>query len=447
MTSTDTGYKPITFRRNSIGNFTDETYSPRNLLVSNIADEVRIAGGGVTNVFAIAPDVQQAIILGGHAANSVFWINDTNGNWATTTFYKDVPTIIGGRNRLAPLATRLDTMSWTPSLAPADYPALPDHLTRYPFRYVFPRANSERLDMFAASPMYNREVSSLAGELIVNHKLGKNEGVTDVINIAFNLQPFNYGKSTDKRVELQDAYIKLDRNLEQLFSTISRHVGLDHAVIMLASTPPRPNRRRDDERFNLPYGEFSAKKAASLLNLYLIALHGNGAYVSHFTNGNIYLNHKLLEEMKLDISAVRAEAAKLLASMTGVDRVHTLDDIIAGRAGENAEALRRNTVASAAGDLLIEVAPGFEIIEDFNESSPTAGHTGMVQCTAAATAPRIHPRAKCSSTDYRHPRRRPLDCSDRRTDIAHSLAKRCCRSCPRPHKKVSTGQYYFPNNS
>ena len=139
----------------------------------------------------------------------------------------------------------------------------------------------------------------------------------------------------------QDAYIKLDRNLEQLFSTVGRQVGLDKTVFMLASTPPRPQRRRDDERYNMPYGEFSARKAASLLNLYLIALHGNGAYISHFNNGNIYLNHKLLEEMKLDVSAVRAEAAQLLAGMTGVDRVHTIDEIIAGHAGENAEALRQ----------------------------------------------------------------------------------------------------------
>ena len=109
--------------------------------------------------------------------------------------------------------------------------------------------------------------------------------------------------------------------------------------------------------------------------------------MSYFNDGNLYLNHKLLEELKLDVAQVRAEAAKLLASMTGVDRVFTLDDIIAGHAGENAEALRRNTVVSQAGDLLVEVAPGFEIIDDYNTVDPTEGHTGMVKCTAAATAP------------------------------------------------------------
>ena len=40
----------------AMGNYTDETYSPAALAVSTIADEARIAGGGVTAVYAIAAD-------------------------------------------------------------------------------------------------------------------------------------------------------------------------------------------------------------------------------------------------------------------------------------------------------------------------------------------------------------------------------------------------------
>jgi len=370
-----------------LGNFATNGFSPKALRVSNLTDEARIASGGTSTAYTVAASPGVAIGMAGHNANSAIWLDSKSCNWSSSTSYPDMPVFVAARNRTLPLATRLDTMSWSPSLAPADYVGLPDHLTRYPFRYVFPRANADRLDMFLASPLINREVTDLAKEIITTQKLGQHDGVTDVLNVAYALQPFNYGKSIDKRPEMQDAYVKLDRNLEQLFATIGKQVGLDKTVVMLASTPPRPQRRRDDERFNMPYGEFSARKAASLLNLYLIALHGNGAYISHFNNGNIYLNHKLLEEMKLDLSAVRAEAAQLLAGMTGVDRVHTIDEIIAGHAGENAEALRRNTVGSAAGDLLVVVAPGFEILDDYNDTTPDGSHTGMVQCTAAATAP------------------------------------------------------------
>lgn len=369
-----------------LGNFSNNGFSPAALRVTNITDEARIAAGGTNVAYSVASTPGVAISMGGHTANSVLWIDAKSGAWASSTAYSDIPNAIVQRNRTQPLAMRMDTMCWTPSLKPDEYPALPDHMKHYPFRYVFPRSNPWRLDLFLSSPLFNREVTDLAADLMMRQKLGQHEGVTDVLNLAFTVQPVSIGSSADNRVETMDAYVKLDADLQRLFNDIDRRVGLDNAVIMLASTPPRPQRRREDDKWNLPYGEFSPRKATSLLNLYLVALHGNGAYVSHYYNGHIYLNHKLIEERKLDLVSVRAEAARLLAGMTGIDRVHTIDDIVLGRAGEKAEALRRNTVIANSGDLLLEVAPGFEIIDDYENETPLS-RTGMVQTSATTTAP------------------------------------------------------------
>ena len=369
-----------------LGNFTTTGFSPAALRVSTIADEARIAAGGVNVVYAVAPSPAQAIALAGHAANAALWLDSKTGNWASSTYYKEMPVAVATRNRTAPLSSRLDTMSWTPTLAPEDYPALPDHLRRYPFRYVFPRSNTARLDMFGDSPLVNREVNSVAADLISTLKIGQHEGVTDVLNLAYTLVPYTYGKSPDNRAELMDAYVKLDRNLEQLFSDIDRLVGLDKTVVVLAATPPSGRSRRDDEQWGIPYGEFSTRKAISLLNIYLMAVYGNGDYVTAYHRGQFYLNHHLLKERSLNEREVRSQAAAFLARMTGVDRVHTIDEVIEGHAGEQPEALRRNTVASTSGDLIVSVAPGFEIVDDFN-SNPVPGRTVMVERTASTVAP------------------------------------------------------------
>ena len=371
-----------------IGNYTNAAYSPAALRVSTVADEARIASGGTNVVYAVAPDPAGALALAGHAANAAIWIDAKTGNWASSTFYKDMPVTVATRNRLSPLSSRLDTISWTPLLDPADYPGLPDHLSRYPFRHVFPRARAERLDMFANSPLVNTEVSAVATDLINNLKVGSHPGVTDVLNIGYTLEPYRYGKNPDNRPEQLDAYIRLDRDLEKLFATIDRRVGLDSTVVVLASTPRRPRGRRDDDRWAIPYGEFSTRKAASLLNIYLMAIYGNGDFVSAYHNGRFFLNHKLIKERSLDLRAVRAEAADFLTRMTGVDRVYTIDDILAGRAGEHPEALRRNTVKESAGDLLVDITPGFEIVDDYNTLvAPGENLPGMVYRMAPATAP------------------------------------------------------------
>lgn len=350
----------------AMGNYTDETYSPKGLAVSTLSDEVRIAGDGVTYVYSIAPDPSQAIILAGHAGNCGVWLNDNTGNWATTTYYTDVPSVVTSRNRLTPLSSRLDTLSWTPSKSADKYPLLPDHITHYPFRYIFPRNKSTRYEMFKMSALFNTEVTDLAIEHINTLKLGQHDG-TDMLNIGFTVKPYAYSKTSDSRFELLDTYFKLDHDLEQLFSAIDRSIGLRNSIIFLAATPQSQRSRRDDERWRIPYGEFSSRKAISLLNMYLIAIHGNGEWVSAFHDGEFFLNHRLIKERNKDLRSMRAEASDFLSRMSGVDEVYTLGDIISGRAGDNAQVIKRNTSSAHSGDIRISICPGWEIVDDYNK--------------------------------------------------------------------------------
>ncbi len=369
----------------TLGNFTADGYSPSALRVSNLTDEVRIATGGTAFTYSVAADPSVAIAMGGHAVNGAMWLDPKTANWASSTFYRDFPVTVSARNRAIPLATRLDTMSWTGSPELARIPSLPDYLSQFSFRHVFPRSKHERIDMFLNSPLANNEITDVALDLIGTQRLGQHHGTTDVLNIAYTLNPYIYGRNPDNRPELYDAYIKLDARLEQLFKAVDRHVGMDSTVVMLAATPPRPTSRRDDEQWHIPYGEFSTRKALSLLNMYLMALYGNGEYVAGYHNGQFYLNRDFIKEKGLDLRAIRTEAADFLTRMTGIDRVYTLDDIIAGRAGEKPEVRRRNTVHSTAGDLAIDLVPGFELIDDHTVLG--AESTGNIYRVAPATAP------------------------------------------------------------
>ncbi len=384
-------YDPATERissifadQNVLGNFSTRGFSPSGLHTSTLSDEVRIASGGLSGVYGLATRPELAIPLAGHAGNLALWINPSNGQWASSTFYREIPTAIAARNRALPLETRMDTMSWTPITGSSPMPALPEHLTRYPFRYVFPRGTG-RLEQFMATPLANREITRLAQEVMQVVHLGSSQDGTDVLNIAYSLEPFEYGQNSDNRAELIDAYLRLDKDLEQLFSSIDSSVGLDNTLIYLAGTPPRPRTRRDDEKYNIPGGEFSARRAISLLNLYLIALHGNGDYVDGFHNGYIYLNRRLIKERGLDGAQLRSQAADFLTRMTGVAEAFTIDRIINGEAGDNAAALRRNTDLATAGDVLLRIAPGYEITETGRQSRGPV--LRQVERLSATTAP------------------------------------------------------------
>lgn len=348
--------QPALLDPSKIGNYTDETLSPSALKVSTLSDEIRIDGGGAAYAHAIAPDAERAIIMAGHAGNSAFWINSANGQWATTTHYREVPTAVSRRNFTAPLSTRIDTMLWSPSMDVSRYPGLPAHKRHYPFNHTFAGAGADKYRLFKTSAPVNREVTDVALDYIREMKLGERDAM-DMLSVAYTLTPYSGSTDTDARLETMDAYLKLDRQIARLLKAADGET----TVVILGGTPAEPAKDPDEPQWGMPGGEFSAKKALSLLNMYLIAKLGNGEWVTAYHNGAFYLNHKLISEKKLDPEEIRTEAAKFLTRMSGVAGAFTIDDILEGR---TSEALRRNTVVGNAADVYVQVTPGWTLADD-----------------------------------------------------------------------------------
>lgn len=359
---------PILLDVANIGNFTDETFSPAALKVSTLSDEVRIADGGIGLVHSVSPDAQTAIILAGHAGNSAFWLNEFTGKWSTSTFYRDVPAAIAKRNFGITLSSRLDTLSWTPSIPLEQYPDLPEYKKLFPFKHTFPARDANRYRAFKESAPGNHEVAQIGLDYISSLRLG-GRGVTDMLNLGFNVSPYLYGREADNRVETMDAYIRLDADIASIVKAVEQGPGMANSVIFIAGTPAASGSKRDDEKWNIPAGQFSPKRAISLLNIYLIALHGNGEYVSGFYDGYFFLNRKQIKENGLDERQIRRESADFLARMSGVSAAYTIDDILERRAGEDAQAMQRNTSATHAGDVKVMINPGWSISDVLNESA------------------------------------------------------------------------------
>lgn len=352
----------------TIGNYTDETYSPTALTASTLSDEMRIDTDGLGYVYSISADATQSIIMAGHAGNSAFWINDITGKWATTTYYTDLPSTMRSRNASMPLSARLDTIAWEPAMKINDYPDLPEHKRAYPFRHIFSRSDKNRYRAYKISAPANSEITDVATQYIKTIALGQ-RGQMDMLNIAYTVSPYIYTKQSDSRVEQMDSYLRLDRDLQRLFAVIDQKVGLNNTLIFIAGTPARTRTRRDDEKWRIPYGEFSTRRAASLLNMYLMAIHGNGEWVSGFQDNQIYLNHKLIDERDKSLSQLRAEAAEFMLRMSGVSSAYTIDEIISGRGNEKSERLRQNISISTAGDIFVSVNPGWSITNATDENT------------------------------------------------------------------------------
>lgn len=354
----------------TLGNFTNDSFSPENIRLSTLSDELAIDGGGLAAIYSFAADPQQAIIMAGHAGTAACWINNTSGNWATTTYYKNLPTPVSSRNYSSSVASRLDTMQWKPSIAIEKFPGLPAQKKMYPFRYTFPRSDKEVFNRFTLSPMGNAEVTDVAIECLKTLKLGGNGNAVDMLNIGYSVAPYKYVADGDYRAELTDTYLRLDSQIGRLLEAVDKYVGAGNALIWVSSTGYYDDAVVDDKKYRIPGGEFSMKRAKSLLNSYLSALHGNADYVDAFRDSHIYLDHKLLEQKNLDVTQVIADARSFLTKMSGVSDAFTLYDILSPSTPEE-ETLRLSTDPKLSGDIFLTFNPGWTVVDDI-QNPPTS---------------------------------------------------------------------------
>ena len=214
---------------------TNDSFTPAPLRLSTLADELVIDGGGSSQVYSVAMDPQQAVIMAGHAGKGAVWINNSSGNWATTSYYGPMPSVVSNRNFRNSLSQRIDTMVWRPSARLQLVPGLPEKKRQNPFRHTFPRADRDVYKKFVASPLSNVEVTDAAIDILRDLNLGTSPGETDMLNVAYTVAPFKYVTDGVTRAELTDSYLRLDGQLARLFDAVDRYVGAANSVIWLAS--------------------------------------------------------------------------------------------------------------------------------------------------------------------------------------------------------------------
>ncbi len=353
-------------RRHAMPLFGAARVTPQPILLSTITDELAIDGLGLGQIYSIAAIPEIAIPAGGHTPTAAIWLDYSTGKWVTSRYYTaTLPQPVMARNTRHSLPQRIDTMAWRPLLELKEYPGLPRQKKHYPFRHYFGRSNTDAYANFAKSPLANREVTDIAIELIKTLHLGGSEGGIDMLNIGYSLAPYKGNKDGDYRLELQDAYLRMDRDLARLLQAARQAVGTGELMVFILPTGYFDDATAPDEKYRIPGGTLSTKKAAALLNAYLGANFGNTEYIDVINGGKIYLNGKALQRARSTTGRdPLVEAREFLSKMSGVASVITLSDILDADTPYTRSLLKAILPANAP-DLLLEPQPGWRLVDDY----------------------------------------------------------------------------------
>lgn len=350
-----------------MGIYTSESSSPKNLVVSNLSDELMVATQGMSEVYAIAPTREMAVLAAGHAAKGAFWLNEITGKWCGSTYYGTFPSWVSDYNDREGLDFRINSIVWRPYLPVTAYKYVTSEARQVTFKHSFDDERLSKYRKFKTSPYVNDEVNRLFGNFLDKTRIGR-DNVPDFVSLSYYAGSFDHKPVTDSPMEIQDTYARLDRSLASLFELIDRKVGLQNTLIVITSTGDADSDPLDDQAYRIPGGEFHIERCAALLNMYLMAIYGPGQYVDTYFDRQLFLNHKLIEEKQLNLTEVLNKSADFIIQMSGVRDAYSTQRLRLGAWTPKIDKVKNYMSSRCSGDIYIEVAPGWSVVNKYSNN-------------------------------------------------------------------------------
>jgi len=312
------------------GNVENGHLSPKNLMVSTFADELRLSNNFQSKVFSVSLDPAPGIFSAGHTANGAYWFDDLTGNWITSTYYADsLPGWVDDFNnkRFPDIYVK---EIWEPLLPLVNYTeSLPDnnkYETGFSGKVTFPyelekisalKKNKYDFGLLDRTPFGNTYTKDFASTLIVNEQLGKDD-ITDVLMICFTATEKIGTLFGPNSVEVEDAFLRLDNEIAHFLTFLEEYVGRENALVFLTSdhgVAQVPSYLNDNK---IPAGYFNQNGALSLLISSMNNTYGRGNWVKAYHAQQVYLNRTLIEDSKLSLLQMQDFVAQFMLQFTGV---------------------------------------------------------------------------------------------------------------------------------
>lgn len=352
------------------GMLTAETASPSGLSTSTLGDELKVATGGKALVYAIAPYRDAAVLSAGHAADCALWIDDVYGDWCSSIYYlQNVPSWLKAYNDHYSPGRKISNATWEPANdISGAYNFYLQTENEKPFKHKF--SGYQRFSNYKQSALVNADVTGMALQCITTAGLGSDR-VTDLLCLTYYAGSFAHQSMTESQMELQDTYVRLDQELNTLIENTTRNIGAENVLFVITSTGYSEIEPADYNRFRIPTGTLYMSRTANLMNIYLGAIWGQDNYVETIFRNQIFLNHKLLETKKISIGEATGRAQEIIAMMSGVRNVYTSLQLLTSQSPQ-LEKIRNAFNPQRCGDIIIEAAPGWKVLNEDTQESEMA---------------------------------------------------------------------------
>lgn len=308
--------------------------SPRNMLVTTICDELRLATNFQSKVIGVAIKDRGAILPAGHSANGAYWYDNTNGNWISSTYYMtDLPQWVKDFNARK-LVDKYYQQGWNTLYANNTYTQSTTDDKPYEskglgagFPYDLKKFIGKNYGAIASTPHGNSLTFDVAKAALDGEKLGA-DAITDFLAVSISSPDYIGHSFGPNSIEQEDDFLRLDKDLGDFFTFLDSKVGAGQYMVFLSADHGVAHIPGFMKENKLPGGSFSAGSMAAQLNQQLKDKYGKEDLVVSDFNYQFTLNDSLINSAKLNKDEISAFIIDFLTKQPPVARAFEINKMM-----------------------------------------------------------------------------------------------------------------------
>ena len=367
---------------NQLGVGTTENVSAHNLLSSTIVDELMMAYPNKSKSYAVAINAPEALMMGGHTATGVAWMDDVYLKWVSSSYYSDSLPKSASEMNMNESFSILANRVWQPLYSVNTYlnqASIVDKKIGFEYLPSSLKDKKTSVSLLKNTPSANTLVADLGYKIFVDEQLGT-DIYPDMLMLQFTVRTPNEKTSVMQTIEKEDIYLRLDKDIEKLVRYIENKIGKENLCVFLYSNQTDIHTPVEFGKNKIPAGYFNAERSLSLVNVYLMAIYGQEKWIQGYYGKNIYLNRAKIEEKKLNLQQFQQTVAEFMLEFEGIQAAFPSSTVLSmgGSANTEMAKLRNSAHKSSMGDVVITLLPGW--IEVDNKNNPV-GESNAIKTT------------------------------------------------------------------
>lgn len=346
-----------------------EQMSPHRLKTTTLGDQNRLHTQMAGKTIGISIKDRGAILPAGHTANGAYWFRGKEeGRWVTSTYYRtDLPKWVRDFNAAGKVDSYvkvwntlypIDSYSESgPDLNGFEQSFEGKETATFPYNLKELKEQNGGYDIIKSSPYGNSLVADFAIAAIDGEALGM-DSITDVLTVSFSSTDYVGHKFGVNSKEVEDTYLRLDKDLARFFQVLDAKVGVDAYTLFLTADHGAVQVPAYLKSVKIPAGYFDHESFERAVNSYVLTAFGTASFIEKISNDQVFFDYKELEREKLDPEVLQKKIAHFILQYKQVDKVYTRSQLTSGTFTAGIAALvQKGFNQSRSGDVVYVLSP------------------------------------------------------------------------------------------